>query len=383
MRKVHPYYFGLHGFEYGNIYRGNVNTKSFYASNGSQRNSNNVYGELTNGHHRKQSVKSGRIYCACAPGVYSYDWTTKVAPSYTHWGEKYNHYDYSPEYFRGRGQRTTGAFSGGYCDLSLNESENGKCSSMVYIGGIDRYQHSTPSDKRGWGNRYSSLSQAHNRFYDAGGTISEAKDDGDISVKDLIGDILFYNFEYIDNGDITIKDRFSDGVTSFKDDPYFKKFMIEWAMNPSSMSKINTYSKAIPQTCGCCPNLLSDSRLKDVGEAYTSGLSELKKLKIYNYVFKNDSLRVAHVGVIAQDLKRIFPNAVYKDENGYYKIRWDEMFYAAINAVKELNTRIDSLASRVHNDIERVETLKRDNAELAKKLDKLSAELAALEKVKK
>lgn len=130
----------------------------------------------------------------------------------------------------------------------------------------------------------------------------------------------------------------------------------------------------------CCPVLLSDKRLKNVGDKFSAGLNEIKRLNIYNYTYKSDDTKAPHVGVIAQDLKRVFPTAVSKDENGYYQIRWDEMFYAAINAVKTLNTKVESLANRVVTDQKRIATLKKDNANLEKKLNSLSAELTELEK---
>ena len=82
---------------------------------------------------------------------------------------------------------------------------------------------------------------------------------------------------------------------------------------------------------------------------------------------------------MAQDLKLVFPNAVSKDENGYYQIRWDDMFYAVINSVKELNTRIEKLASKITTDKARVAALKKDNQELNDKLDELEAELTIIE----
>lgn len=132
----------------------------------------------------------------------------------------------------------------------------------------------------------------------------------------------------------------------------------------------------------CCPMLSSDIRLKNVGEKFTGGLAEIKKLNVYNYTFKNDPNKLPHVGVIAQDLKMVFPNAVVKGDDGYYKIRWDEMLYAAINAVKELNTKVSKIANRIESDKNRVATLKKDNAQLNAQLDKLADELTVLESKK-
>ncbi len=130
----------------------------------------------------------------------------------------------------------------------------------------------------------------------------------------------------------------------------------------------------------CCPYLVSDMRLKNIGASFSAGLNEIKRLNVYNYTYKSDDTKAPHVGVIAQDLKRVFPTAVTKDDNGYYQIRWDEMFYAAINAVKTLNTKVESLANRVITDQKRIATLKKDNAQLEQKLNSLSVELTELEK---
>ena len=124
---------------------------------------------------------------------------------------------------------------------------------------------------------------------------------------------------------------------------------------------------------------LSDRRLKNVGERFTAGLDEIRKLNIYNYTFKTDKNNLPQVGVIAQDLRMVFPNAVSKDENGYYKIRWDEMFYAAINSIKTLYTKAESLVAQVARDKQKVTTLKADAKELNAKLDNLEKEIAKLE----
>ncbi len=91
----------------------------------------------------------------------------------------------------------------------------------------------------------------------------------------------------------------------------------------------------------------SDIRLKNVGEPFTAGLNELEKLNFYHFTFKKDKDQVPQVGVMAQDLQKVFPQAVSKDDGGWLTIRWDEMFYAAINAIKELNTKVCAIAKDV------------------------------------
>lgn len=125
------------------------------------------------------------------------------------------------------------------------------------------------------------------------------------------------------------------------------------------------------------PVSMSDARLKNIGSPYTKGLEELSKINIYNYSYKSDNK--PHTGVIAQDLKSVFPDAVTKDENGYYKIRWDEMFYASINAVKELYSKVKGLSDKVANDAKRLKILKSDNKKLESRLNELTKEIEKLE----
>ena len=129
----------------------------------------------------------------------------------------------------------------------------------------------------------------------------------------------------------------------------------------------------------CCPDLRSDIRLKNITDIFAGGLSELNRINVYNFTFKSDKNKVPQVGVIAQDLKKVFPASVSKDEAGYYQIRWDEMLYSAINAIKEINDKVVTLASKVSNERARIVALKRDNSQLEKQITSLANELSALE----
>ncbi|MDE6138690.1 MAG: tail fiber domain-containing protein, partial [Candidatus Gastranaerophilales bacterium] len=112
----------------------------------------------------------------------------------------------------------------------------------------------------------------------------------------------------------------------------------------------------------------SDIRLKDVGETFNGGLEELNKLKFYNFTFKNDNDKQPHVGVMAQELEQVFPNAVKKDKDGWLQIRWDEMFYSAINAIKELNAKVIAIA-------EKLQDISKDITDLKTKTEKQQSEI--------
>jgi len=110
----------------------------------------------------------------------------------------------------------------------------------------------------------------------------------------------------------------------------------------------------------------SDARLKNVGNEFTGGLDELSKLKFYNYTYKKDKDKTPQVGIMAQDLQKVFPDAVEADKDGWLTIRWDDMFYAAINAIKELNTKVIAIG-------EKVQTIAQDVTNLKAKVEKQQA----------
>ena len=101
----------------------------------------------------------------------------------------------------------------------------------------------------------------------------------------------------------------------------------------------------------------SDRRLKYVGKENTSGLDKIRQLKVFNYVYKKDTTKTPHVGVIAQDLQKVFPNAVKKGADGFLTIRMEDMFYAVINAIKELDMKYQAQEKRIDALERRIEKL--------------------------
>ena len=102
------------------------------------------------------------------------------------------------------------------------------------------------------------------------------------------------------------------------------------------------YSKFLP----------SDSRLKYIEKENKSGLDKIRQLKVFNFTFKKDEKKTPHVGVIAQDLQKIFPDAVKKGADGFLNIRFEDMFFAMINAIKELDLKYQAQEKRI-NDLEK------------------------------
>ena len=127
---------------------------------------------------------------------------------------------------------------------------------------------------------------------------------------------------------------------------------------------------------------ISDRRLKNIGGKYTAGLAELKKLDFFHFTFKEDKEKTPHVGVMAQDLEKVFPDAVTKGEDGYLRIRLEDMFYAVINAVKELDNKIAEIVQNITDINSTIEKQNKTIEEQQKTIDELVKRIEKLEKQK-
>lgn len=123
----------------------------------------------------------------------------------------------------------------------------------------------------------------------------------------------------------------------------------------------------------------SDARLKNISGDNTAGLKEINALEVKNFTFKNDKEKTPHVGVIAQQLMKVFPNSVTKGKDGYYRIRTEEIFYAMVNSIKELCVQIQEITAKVTGLDKRLQKLEKENAELKQKNAEFEKRLQLLE----
>jgi len=66
------------------------------------------------------------------------------------------------------------------------------------------------------------------------------------------------------------------------------------------------------------------------------------------------------VGFIAQELERVLPEAVTKDEKGYYRVAYSEVAPLLVEAIKEQQREIDGLKNLVCLDHPSAEICKRE-----------------------
>jgi hypothetical protein len=96
----------------------------------------------------------------------------------------------------------------------------------------------------------------------------------------------------------------------------------------------------------------SDRRLKENIVKMTESLDKVNKINGYSYNYIDNATKL--VGVIAQELEEVLPEAVYNftpenvepnTEDPYKAVRYDLIVPLLIEAIKELNEKIDSIAN--------------------------------------
>ena len=119
-------------------------------------------------------------------------------------------------------------------------------------------------------------------------------------------------------------------------------------------------------------DIVSDERLKQHIRPYEHGLDAILKLKTKRFEYIDDPAHHTtsgqeQVGVIAQQVEPVIPEAVKQGADGYRTLNASPIYWAALNAIQELNAKVETKGAEV--------------AALREQNRSLEARLAALEKL--
>jgi hypothetical protein len=93
----------------------------------------------------------------------------------------------------------------------------------------------------------------------------------------------------------------------------------------------------------------SDRRYKENIKPLEKVSEKIKKLTGYTYDYKVSEFgeknfdEKTHIGLIAQELKEVFPELVKEDKNGYYTVSYEGMVPVLLEAIKDLQKQVDEL----------------------------------------
>ncbi len=84
----------------------------------------------------------------------------------------------------------------------------------------------------------------------------------------------------------------------------------------------------------------SDGRLKNLNGNFNSGLSQILQIHPVRYRYKPDNALgihdpEEHIGVVAQEVQRVIPEAVTENSKGYLLVNNDPIIWSMLNAIKE------------------------------------------------
>ena len=82
----------------------------------------------------------------------------------------------------------------------------------------------------------------------------------------------------------------------------------------------------------------------------TDNLTDVKKKTIENDTVAGTFTEKGHAGFLAQNIKEVLPAAVKEDENGYLAVDYDEIIPLLVQAIKELNEKVEKLQMQQNNN---------------------------------
>jgi hypothetical protein len=91
----------------------------------------------------------------------------------------------------------------------------------------------------------------------------------------------------------------------------------------------------------------SDKRLKTDISKVDNALDKVTAMEGVYFNWKNNPETGRQIGLIAQDVMKVLPEVVSKDNDDYYSISYDEVIPVLINAVKDLKAENEVLKTRV------------------------------------
>ncbi len=127
----------------------------------------------------------------------------------------------------------------------------------------------------------------------------------------------------------------------------------------------------------------SDRRLKTIHGSYQSGLSQILKLNPVRYRYRQENplgIRDGeeHVGLVAQEVQKVIPEAVSANSQGYLLVNNDPIVWSMLNAIKQQQQQIQQQQTRMAKltrELQNVRHVQAENTSLRRELLRIAAEV--------
>ncbi len=152
----------------------------------------------------------------------------------------------------------------------------------------------------------------------------------------------------------------------------------------------NGYKFFVNGTTGCSLGFWSgsDKRYKKDIQKIDSALDKVRALDGVTYQFKKQTVndldfskakKGNHLGFLAQDLEKVFPELVRKDEAGYYAVNYDGLIPVLVEALKEQDKQVEAQATTILEQSTQIEEQATTISEQRTEINELTERLDHLE----
>jgi hypothetical protein len=86
----------------------------------------------------------------------------------------------------------------------------------------------------------------------------------------------------------------------------------------------------------------SDINLKDIQGYIENAIESIMELKAIKFNWKSDLTKNTNIGLIAQEVQKVYPELIDKNSDGYLGVRYTELIPVLVQAIKELNAKIEA-----------------------------------------
>ena len=142
------------------------------------------------------------------------------------------------------------------------------------------------------------------------------------------------------------------------------------------IQKLHVVGNAYKTEGGTAWATSSDIRLKTLLGPYEKGLNDIIALRAVRFVYNENNLRqmnagIEQVGFVAQDVQKIFPEAVSEAVDGYLDLNIHAINIALVNAIQELKAEVERLEAENNQ-------LRQTDSQLNARLENLERAIATM-----
>jgi hypothetical protein len=92
----------------------------------------------------------------------------------------------------------------------------------------------------------------------------------------------------------------------------------------------------------------SDIRLKNINSHIENAVEKLSTLQTINFSYKDDKFKKQNLGLIAQEVEKIFPELIDKNDDGMLGVRYTELVPVLVKAIQEQQKEINELKQLIN-----------------------------------